>query len=223
MSRTLEATTTEQVDVYREVHKGLRLALFEFVRLVGSLDPTDPAEIEALTRLFGDIDMMLQIHHAHEDGELRALIATHAGAMIQAVDDYHEHSDQLLAELRSHVAGLSSGRQDASLYASATGFVAGYLDHMQVEEQQVMPALQATVSPQELVAVQATIRASLAPADMCVFLRYMLPAMTPDERIGTLAGMKAGAPPEIFEMFWAVAEDSLPPSALATVEERIAT
>jgi hypothetical protein len=57
---------------------------------------------------------------------------------------------------------------------------------------------------------------------MCVFLRYMLPAMNPDERAAMLGGMKAGAPPEIFELFWSVAEDCLPAEALATVANRIA-
>lgn len=224
MGQTLETTKTEQVDLYREVHKGLRLALFEFVEAAGSLDGTDRDGVAALTHLFADVDMMLQIHHAHEDGEeLGALIAKHATTMVNIIGDYHERSEEQLAELRSLVAELGTDVDNpAAFYPSATAFVAGYLEHMQVEEQQVMPALQAAVPAEALMAVQTTIRTSVPPPEMCVFLRYMLPAMTPEERTGTLAGMKAGAPPEIFEMFWSAAQESLSPLALATIAERIA-
>lgn len=224
MDQTLEATKTEQVDLYREVHKGLRLALFGFVEAAGSLDGADRDEIETLRRQFADIDMMLQIHHDHEEGdELCALIAKHAASTADDIGAYHERSEEQLAELGALVAELGTGVDNsASVYTAATAFVAGYLGHMQVEEDQVMPELQAAVPADELMEVQTTIRTSVPPPEMCVFLRYMLPAMTPEERTATLAGMKAGAPPEIFEMFWAVAEESLSSSALATIAERIA-
>jgi hypothetical protein len=52
-------------------------------------------------------------------------------------------------------------------------------------------------------------------------MRSMLPAMNPDERTSMLGGMKAGAPPEIFNIFWATAADVLSPAQLAVVANRI--
>ncbi len=48
---------------------------------------------------------------------------------------------------------------------------------------------------------------------MCVFIRYMVPAMNPAERLDMLGGMHAGAPPEIFEMFRAAAEAASRPTS----------
>ena len=61
------------------MHKGLRLALFELAEAAGSLDPSDQTDVKAFTTLFGDVEMMLETHHGHEDGEhLAGLIESHA-------------------------------------------------------------------------------------------------------------------------------------------------
>jgi hypothetical protein len=88
---------------------------------------------------------------------------------------------------------------------------------MNDEEQVVMPALNSGAGNDELEPIVMQIRMSVPPPDMCVFLRYMLPAMNPTERTNTLAGMKLGAPPEIFQMFWTAAEQGLCEADLAAV------
>ncbi len=215
--------TGDAVDLYREVHKGLRLALFELVGAAGALDDSSPRDAEAFARLFADIDMMLVTHHGHEDGEhLAALIERHAPEAATRVVEAHDRINARLAEIRSLVAESTAGsRVGAEIYDSVVRFVADYLDHMNDEETVVMPALQGAVPVDELMAITMAIRTSVPPPDMCVFLRYMLPAMNPDERTATLGGMKAGAPPEIFALFWGVAEASLSKADLATVASRI--
>ena len=84
-----------------------------------------------------------------------------------------------------------------------------------------MPALQQHASADELMSITMTIRTSVPPPDMVVFLKYMLPAMNPAERAAMLGGMKAGAPPEIFEMFWSAATDCLGEADLSDVASRI--
>ncbi len=216
--------TGGSVDLYREVHKGLRLALFELTNAAGALDGTDQTAVSSFARLFADLDMMLETHHGHEDGELLgSLIERHAPEAATVIAEGHKESDHMLAELRSMVAELRSGADNSTaLYDSVAAFTAHYLSHMSVEETVVMPALQRSVSFDELMEITMAIRTSVPPPDMCVFLRYMLPAMTPDERTATMGGIKMGAPPEIFELFWTVAKENLEESDLATVAERIA-
>jgi len=224
MSQTQGTVTPEQVDLYREIHKGLRLALFDLIRVAGAVDAAEVGSVEALAGLFGDVDMMLQTHHTHEEGAaLGALIRDHATSVVSIIEEAHEISEKRLLELRSMVESLAGGVDNArELYDAVVMFTADYLVHMDVEEKQVMPLLQASASAEELIAITMAIRTSVPPPDMCVFLRYMLPAMNLDERTATLGGMKAGAPPEIFDLFWGVAESSLPPSALKAVADRIA-
>ncbi|MGA9277647.1 hemerythrin domain-containing protein [Ilumatobacter sp.] len=208
-------------DLYREVHKGLRRAMFEIVECAGALDATDADAVNSLRQLFADLDMMLVTHHGHEDGPLLAgLIAEHAGDLTESIEAAHAATEHQLRDLRTMVAALDA-RSATDVYDRLVAFTADYLTHMNVEERQVMPRLQAAATDDELMEIEMAIRTSVPPTDMCVFLRPMLLAMNPDERAGTLAGMKMGAPPEIFELFWGVAERTLAPADLAVVVDRI--
>ena len=215
--------TAPVINLYREVHKGLRRALGELVDVTGSPDTADEDALDALRARFADLDMMLTTHHSHEEiGRLGELIAEHVDAdTARAIQDAHDWSDAALSDLRTRVAQLQPDQDAAGLYDAVVEFVAGYLAHMNDEEHVVMPALNTGASADELGQIVMQIRMSVPPPDMCTFLRYMLPAMNPDERASTLGGMKMGAPPEIFEMFWAVAEGTLDERDLAVVEARI--
>ena len=104
-------------------------------------------------------------------------------------------------------------------YLALAAFTAEYLEHLAFEEQQVMPALNAAMSDDELAEVTGVIRGSVPPDDMCVFIRYMAPAMNHSERVDMLGGMHAGAPPEIFELFRAAAEGCLAPEDYRAVAD----
>ena len=82
-----------------------------------------------------------------------------------------------------------------------------------------MPALNRAMGDDELEALTHRIRGSVAPPDMCVFIRYMAPAMNFDERLDMLGGMYRFAPSEIFEMFRAAAHDALAPADYRAVAE----
>jgi len=220
-----EPAAPAPVDLYREVHKGLRLALFELTGSAGAIDASNRTSVEDFARVFADVDMMLATHHGHEDGDLLVeLIERHAPRAARRVSDAHETFDRQIIELRSLVAELTAGgtSNPDAIYDAVVAFTGAYLAHMDVEESDIMPALRAAVPADDLIAITMAIRTSVRPPDMCVFLRYMLPAMNPNERTATLGGMKAGAPPEIFELFWATAEASLPEADLAAVADRIA-
>jgi DUF438 domain-containing protein len=220
-SNAPSTTSAPPVDLYREVHKGLRRALFEVVQCAGSLNADDADAVNSFQQLFADLDMMLVTHHAHEDGPaLASLIAQHANDIAATVEAGHDDIEHELAQLRTMVATLDT-TSAPDVYDRLAEFTTAYLAHMNVEERQVMPRLQAAATNDELMAITRTIRTSVPPPEMCVFLRSMLPAMNPEERVSMLGGMKMGAPPEIFELFWGVAETNLSDSDVAAVASRI--
>ncbi len=223
MQTLTEHSTTESVDLYREVHKGLRLALFELASTAGALDDSDPLAVAALTSLFADVDMMLVTHHGHEDGErLSRLIHRPTPQAALRIDTAHDRINVQLEELRKLMAELAAGESvGGRIYDAIVELVADYLAHMQDEESVVMPVLQRVVPGEELTGISMAIRSSVPPPDMCVFLRFMLPAMNSDERIAMLGGIKTAAPQEIFELFWGIAETSLSGDALALVADGV--
>jgi hypothetical protein len=69
---------------------------------------------------------------------------------------------------------------------------------MHVEEIQNNSVLWATYSDDELRALQKELVGSIPPAQMAVFMRWMIPAMAPAERAMMLSGIKQTAPAEVF-------------------------
>lgn len=216
-------TSTATIDLYREVHKGARRALFGLCEAAGTLDPADTTARDAFVGRFADLDVLLTLHHEHEDGEFFGNLIDRVApqftnelhaAHVKAVDD--------LASVRSAVIALGDGGGNAEgLYDLVASFVVDYLAHMAFEEHHVMPALAAGATFDELLAVQIGIRTAMPPSDMVRFMRSMLPAMNTDERTNMLGGMKAGAPAEIFDIFWSTAADVLTTDQLAVVAGRI--
>ena len=216
-------TTVETLDLYREVHKGIRLALFDLCRAAGTLDPDDPASRAALVVRFAEFERMLTLHHEHEDGEIfGGFVATVAPQFLPEMEAAHESIVATIAGMRRAVIAVGDGGGDADqLYDQVAAFVADYLSHMAFEEHQVMPALAAASTFDELLAVQIGVRTAALPDEVVLFMRWMLPAANPDERVAMLGGLKANVPAEAFEVFWATATDVLSPADLANVARRI--
>ncbi len=66
------------------------------------------------------------------------------------------------------------------------------------EETVVWPLLCSHFSDEALTDLEMRIVDSLSPEETIAVMRLMLPAMAPEERIGLLSGMKAGAPPKAY-------------------------
>jgi hypothetical protein len=215
--------TDTTLDLYREVHKGIRRTLFALCDAAGSLAPDDKNARHDFVARFAELDRLLTMHHEHEDGEfLGELVARVAPELAGEVHAAHETIVGHLAELRRAVIALGDGGGDVDdLYDRMASFVVDYLAHMAFEEHRVMTALAARATFDELMAVQIGIRSTMLPGDMVVFMRAMLPAMNADERTNMLGQMKAGAPPEIFDLFWSTAREALPDTQLRNVAARL--
>jgi len=194
-------------DVYREIHKAMRYALFGVTSMAGRTDAADDAGRGALLEEWRDVAFVLEGHHHHEDQFCDPLIARHAPGLRDELEAEHRLADAGIARLRRAAAVLAASGPGAerwpllrSFHLDLADFTAAYLTHLRYEEDRVMPALSAAMTDEELAEVTTAIRMSVPPPDMCTFIRYMAPAMDHSERVDMLTGMRA-APPEIFEMF----------------------
>jgi hypothetical protein len=84
-----------------------------------------------------------------------------------------------------------------------------------------MPALEAAVGPDVVIAVHQAIVSSIPPDEMAVSLALMLPAMNVDDRAELLGGMQAGAPAEVFAGVWALAHSVLDEPSTAALAGRL--
>ena len=213
-------------DLYREVHKAIRFAMFHSTMNVGSLDVTDLDAVVDVAAQCTDLIELLELHHHHEDDFVQALVELHAPDLAIVVETQHLTVEAGMATLRVLVSALvdaaPADRQRVAhrLYLELTRFTAAYLDHQLWEEQRVMPALCRAVDVADLEALHMELKQSIAPDVMARFMMVMLPAMNVDERVDMLGGMSM-APPPVWAIFRGAADAALTPVQFAVVAERI--
>jgi hypothetical protein len=187
-----------RVDLYTTVHKGLRARLFDTAVELARCDFAARADADIAFDAYRRTAGFLREHHEHEDAHVESLLPEDVRS---AVAKQHAAAESALAELDA----LATAADGPGLLARYTRFLVEYLDHMQVEETVVMPALWARYTDAELGAVRGRIQGAIPPARFTEWMELMLPAMNLDERAGMLGGMRANAPPPVFEAASAVA------------------
>ncbi len=215
------------VDLYRDIHKGIRAELFAVTGQAGRVDPASrPACTELADHVRGLMEV-LEVHAEHEDGVIQPVLDRRLPELAARVHDDHE----LLSKRTTALIALVDQAADSSgelrnetaheLYLELADFTGVYLAHQGVEERIVSPALLEAVGPEEVAVIHGTIIASIPPDQMARSLAFMLPAMNVDNRAELLGGVQVSAPAPVFEGVWALAASVLDPADHAAVGARL--
>jgi hypothetical protein len=203
------------VDLYRNIHKGIRAELFAVTGQAGRIDSADRSERVALAEHVTQVVDLLVTHAEHEDGGIQPALERHLPALAAKIAYDHVTLDERLLGLRS-VADAAVDVSDEKarpavhrVYLDLAEFTGIYLAHQEVEERTVMPALEAALGADAMVEIERSIIGSIPPAQLASSLAIMLPAMNVDDRAEMLGGMRAGAPAEVFEGVWGLAGSAL--------------
>lgn len=210
-------------DLYGPIHKGLRLAHAQLIVRLGAADPIEDQPV-----LLADLTAHLATAAGHLDHEDRfihpALEAITRGATRDLENHHQSHRDDL-DRLHTLIEGLKAAPRETraaawrELYLVFCAFVAADLAHMAHEETVIWPQLCAHLNDEQLAELEMRIIASLTPRENLSVMRIMLPAMSPEERIGLLTGMKANAPPDAYStVIEHAARPSLDAPAMAELE-----
>lgn len=217
---------TVTLDLYRNIHKGIRAELFALTGGAGSLDPSDACGRADLAAYVNSVTDLLVGHAAHEDEVIQPTLLTHLPALAEKIERDHEVIERRIVGLRVLAEGAAAVTGDHRdrvhrLYLELASFTGAYLAHQDVEERVVMPALEAAVGVDGVVAMHMAIVSSIPPDEMSRALAVMLPAMNIDDRTEFLGGMRAGAPAEVFEGVWSLTGSVLAPPDLAALGSRL--
>ena len=93
-------------DLYREVHKAIRFAMFHTTMNVGSLDVTDLEAVADVAQQCAELVELLELHHHHEDDFVQVLVELHAPDLAVMVETQHLTVEDGMATLRVLVAAL---------------------------------------------------------------------------------------------------------------------
>ena len=216
-------------DLYREIHKGIRAELFGVTGQAGSLDPADEAGRVALFGRVRALADLLESHAHHEDTIMQPSVEEYVPAVAEQVIADHEVLDRrvyglvALGEAVADASAATRRHELHELYLGLAAFTGSYLQHIDVEERVIMPALSDALEMPGLLAMHNAIISSIPPDEMARSLALMLPAMNLEDRVEMLAGMRAGAPVEVFAGVVAIAEASLAPADMEALAIRLAS
>lgn len=215
------------VDLYRDIHKGIRAELFSLTEEAGRLDPADGADRAAVAaHVRQTVDFLVQ-HAEHEDTGIQPALEAHLPSLAERVAEEHEALEVRMAglvELAGAAEVASPGEHARAvhhLYLELATFASVYLAHQDVEERVVMPALEDAVGVDAVGAINGAIIGAIPPPEMARSLAIMLPAMNVDGRAELLGGMRAAAPAEVFEGVWSLTGSVLRPADLEALAARL--
>ncbi|HEY6533624.1 MAG TPA: hemerythrin domain-containing protein, partial [Acidimicrobiales bacterium] len=169
------------IDLYRDIHKGIRAELFGTTLQAGDLDPSDRAARVALAGRVDALVNLLHTHAEHEDTHVQpAIEKVLPDAAARIVGD-HDLLDRRIGDIHemSVAFGATAGAQLRSvgqeLYLELASFTSAYLEHQNLEERVVMPALAGALGPEAVLGIHVAIISSIPPADMAASLAIMIP------------------------------------------------
>lgn len=214
------------LDLYRDIHKGIRAELFAVTLEAGSIDPERRDDRLALAAHVSSVRRVLESHAHHEDSFIEPQLWSHLPELAEKIAADHDTLEPRFAAIDELATGLIDlttdvGRLVFHLYHELSGFTSAYLAHQLVEERIVMPALQAAIGVDAVADIHLGIVTSIPPAEMVQSLSFMLPAMNADDRAELLGGMRASAPADAFQGVLALARSVLEPADFAATTARL--
>jgi hypothetical protein len=226
---TVETAELEKVTVnmYRDIHKGIRAELFAVTAAAGSVDPADTDAVSAVSTRWTNLVQILVAHAQHEDVWMQPVIEVHAPAEAAVIARVHPQLEAELAALEI-LADRTTSSCPADrrglvhrMYLGFASFTATYLEHQEFEELRVMPVLSEKIPAEELRALDNALVASIPPDELAQSATIMLPAMNVEDRVELLGGIQADAPPEAFAGVLGLTQAVLDPADYAEVARRL--
>ena len=218
---------SNRIDLYKDIHKGLRSFLIQQLATAGPLDLADNQRLQRFNLQLQKLMALLDEHGMHEDKwlhpllkELDPVLAEKAEAQHQCLDD----SIAIVCDKYSQLAQLPAiqrAEPGHQAYLLLAEFVGAYLTHMHLEESEVLVLLQRAYSDAELLEIQQQLRSSVAPQRMADYLHIIIGALNIDERTALLAEMQQFAPPEVFQGACQMSADLLSVNDWAALQQRL--
>jgi hypothetical protein len=216
-----------EVDIYRDVHKGIRSELFAVTLDAGRVDPHDDEAVGAVAGRWGSLVKLLVEHARHEEDFVQPVVEQFAPLYAAEILESHARLEGQMAqlELLADRAGEACAAQRRlfthRLYLGLASFTAAYLEHQEFEEFEVMVMLSQHVSAEDLRAIDDAIVASIPPEMMAQSLPIMVASMNIEDQSELFGAARMSAPPEVFAGMMGLAGSVLEPARFDALTRRL--
>ncbi|HMT10005.1 MAG TPA: hemerythrin domain-containing protein [Ignavibacteria bacterium] len=218
----------QRVKLFEAAHKGLRSVLAQFSFKLGKCDFNDPKDVNELHSLGKDLFMMLTTHANDENSIILAeLEAKLPGASKHDTDDHErlEADQNAIEKLLDEIKELAGKKPDSTgmgseLYMKFSRFHGEYLLHTVEEESETQRLLWENFTDEELHGMRGRIIGKFTPETFEKWQSFIMPAITQQDLLMMLGGMKANAPAQ-YEKLMVMAEKYLPVEEFISIKEKL--
>lgn len=196
---------SERENLFRPIHKGLRLMLYQLGAGLQSKDFTDEAEsnrfVAQMKKDLGNslsscVLCLLRLHSAHEESSIFSHIRPHDPDVVDLV--LKEHG-QLLKQIGTVSATCDEALKTSEplrrvevgdrLVEEVNDLVAHYLAHLNREEELLVPVMWEWFTDDQLSAMRRTLYDHLPLPIFESWMRWSLPAMNTEELVVLFRGL----------------------------------
>lgn len=196
----------QRLNIFNQVHKGLRAALYETALLLQQANFTSANESDVAMERIKEVLMLFEEHARKEDFYILKAIVPYEPSVADAFEQEHIEDMELSAELSDAVVAFESlldnsereaaGRKINELFAA---FIAFNLKHMGKEELVINEILWRYFSDNEILQIQNRIVASTQPWHQDFFSKWMLRGINNAEATSWLLAVERTAPPIVYQ------------------------
>ncbi|ULQ53173.1 hemerythrin domain-containing protein [Flavihumibacter fluvii] len=218
----------ERYNIFNQVHKGLRVLLYETAT---SLQQTDFFDIEATAATLSQLESTIELfekHAATEDNFLFGALQRYEPSIIDAFTADHQEDAILGNRLRGLITALlhavtTTDKQTigASITAAFVDFMVFNLEHMAEEEDIINKILWQHYTDAELHGITARIVASIPPTSAKKFNTWMMRGLNNSEIITWLKNVRHNAPEFIYQDLLLTAMQELIPQRWKVIREEL--
>ena len=102
----LDLVEADTFDLYRQIHKGIRQALFDVTTGAGRLDVADVDAVDAYLATQESLLTLLHLHHHSEDTFVQPLVIEHTPALAEIIAADHGEVEAGMAVLEERARRL---------------------------------------------------------------------------------------------------------------------
>jgi len=206
----------QRYNIFNQIHKSLRVLLYDTATLVGRTDFDDPSQYEAINERLKEVMNSFDRHAAHEDSMILPLLQEYEPGVVAAFEDDHKIDHALIRKLEGSLIALDyavlpeAKRQlGISLSHSFVEFMMFNLQHMAKEETILNNLLWRYYSDEELVTVNKKLVATIPAEELDYASIWMIKGLSNNEIIAWLRNVERNAAPHVFRPLFSIAEKEL--------------
>ena len=218
----------ERFNIFNQIHKGLRAALYDTALQLQQADFTSASESESALEKVREVVMLFDEHAHKEDKFVLPAILQYEPSVVDSFEQEHVADHALASQLSDAVKHLDSLLKAADREAAGrklnvifVEFVAFNLKHMAKEEDVINNILWRYYTDGEILQIQNRIVESTEPWHQDFFSKWMLRGLNNKEAAAWLMAVQRSAPAIVYQTLFNKARQEYPKKRFQNLVESL--